>query len=65
MKRKRLALNATTIRFLSEPDLDRAAGGDRTRPSDIDYGCPRRIHETEPYSACGMCVPITYMTCQC
>ena len=66
MKRKRLALNSTTIRHLGTTDLTHVVGGvTPTRPTAVDYGCPRQIHETEPYSACGMCVPVTYMTCNC
>jgi hypothetical protein len=51
MRRKKLRTNRETIALLTSGDLAPAKGG--------------FIHETEPYSACGLCVPITYQTCQC
>ena len=49
MHNKRLALKSEIIKRLTVEQLAHAKGG--------------VITWTEPYSFCGMCIPVTYMTC--
>lgn len=53
MKRK-LRIKGETIAVLSAARLVTVMGGDN-----------RLVTVSELYSFCGMCVPVTYMTCGC
>lgn len=51
MRNRRLAVKSETLRTLTLEHLVRIQGG--------------KITETEPWTACGMCYPFTYITCNC
>ena len=70
MKRARLHLHSETLRLLGVSELRSARGGQpdtqTTNTTTQTTQDDKHIGETEPYSFCGMCVPITaHSFCRC